>query len=168
MSVSGCLLSPPADYEEDQRIPPVLQILAEETEPTPYMFHEYSRYDTIEFRVPVRSNDGDGDGQQSALIAYLFRDFEYFSNGTENERGSDYIDAASFEDGPRLISIKYTFSDEPDGCYQYTLFVTHTDNGSPPEEVERQEDVAIVTWWINIESDDVPNDLRDCLTEGRQ
>ena len=62
----------------------------------------------------------------------------------------------------------HTSAQKTDGCYQYTLFVTHWDNGSPPRDIEDPDDVAIVSWWINVESDDEPNDVRDCLTSGAQ
>jgi hypothetical protein len=163
--LTGCLLSPPADYEEEPLIPPRLEVFGEFTEPTPYLIHERQPGDSIEFKIRVQSNDVSAAGE-TPLMVILFRNF----NGWDptRYRRVDLLAPATDADGPRDIRVNYTFVDETDGCYQYTLAVTHADNGDPPNSVDRPEDVALVTWWVNIETDDEPNDLRDCLTEGRQ
>lgn len=162
-SLVGCLLSPPADYEDEQRIPPRLEVLT--AEPVPYTFHVFHPGDSVDFKVWVESNDVSADGE-SRLLAVLIRNFDGYADGELDVQKFRFIPAARLDDGPREVSVSYTF-DETDGCYQYTLFVTHSDNGNPPEEVARPEDVAIVTWWVIVDSDD-ELDYSGCLTEGQQ
>ncbi len=164
----GCLLSPPADYEGEARIPPRLLVLGDQTEPEPYVFHERLPGESIDFRIRVQSNDVAADSE-SPLVVVLFRNFNGYRDGrSEDKLDFKFVPAATLDDGPRLISVNYTLADEVDGCYQYTLFVTPLDNGTPPDDVSRREDVALVTWWVNVETDDEPNDVRDCLTKGQQ
>ena len=159
---SSCLLSPPADYEGELRIPPRLDVL--NASPEPYLFHEKAPGEQLEFRVKVQSNDTSETGD-ARLFAVLFRNF---NNYQEDEKEDfTFLDPATFDDGPREIRM-YTTAQKDDGCYQYTLLVTHADNGNPPNEIDDPEDVAIISWWINVEGDDEPNYVRDCLTSGAQ
>ena len=164
---SGCILAPPRDYDEEPRLPPFIEV--EHTSPTPYQFHEYSGGDTVDFKVRVRLSDPTTNGEDSHLYVVLFRNFENFRRGKdESSVKSGVRTVPSSFDEPFDITVRYTFSDEEDGCYQYTLFVTYANNGSPPEDVAHPEDVAMVTWWVNIETDQIPNDVGECLTEGIQ
>jgi len=165
---SSCLLSSPADYEGEERIPPRLDLLS--AYPEPYLFHEKSPGEQLEFKVKVQSNDTSATGD-ARLQVVLFLNFNNYQGDSDQILlDSTSIDPATFEDGPREIRMTYTLGtyNENDGCYQYTLFVTHWDNGYPPADIDDPEDVAIVSWWINVEGDDEPNDVRDCLTSGAQ
>jgi hypothetical protein len=159
-ALTGCLVSPPPDYEEDARIPPVIDVLG--AKPNPLVVQARLAGDTDEFSVQFRSNDTRSDGEASPIIWELFRDF-----GDADKE--DFVMAGTPEpstfDEAREIRVPHTFNLA--GCHQFTLFVTQLDNGWPPD-VDRPEDVAVVSWWFLIKSDDVPNPALDCLTEGQQ
>jgi len=166
LGVSGCLLSPPAEYEGDERTPPVLDLAG--AVPPLSVIYETSPGVTIRFQVRVRSNDMSLAKGSSQLTWKAFT--HYQEQGKQDLFKVGYFDASTFDDRSREIKFDWPV-DEPDGCVPVTVEVTHLDN---LENVDGESvimdwtDVATATWWINVEGDDVPNLLSDCPSQGMQ
>ena len=100
------------------------------------------------------------DGQ---LIALLYRNY-----GLSDQTMQKFLlaDPTGFAGEPRRIDLAYTFTEEEDGCYQFSLLVTHLDNVDGEAQVADYSDVALLTWWFSVEDDEVPNVITDCPFPG--
>jgi hypothetical protein len=116
------------------------------------------RNDTVHFTVDVRASEADG-----RLIALLYRNLGLPGQASPNVR---FADPSSFDGEPRRIDFAYTFTDEQDGCYQFSVLVTHLDNVDGTLAVLDYSDVALVTWWVSVEDDETPNTFADCPVPG--
>lgn len=152
-ALGGCLLAEPAELGPGIRVPPVIDPAT--VQPIPLRVHTHERRDTIHFAVDVWANEADGK-----LIARLYRNYGLGDQVTIDMKRAD---PAPFGGTPGTIDFPYTFTEvDADGCYQFSLLVTHFDNVDDDLVAIDQADVALMTWWINVEVDDVPNSLADC------
>lgn len=156
---SSCLLSPPANYEEVERVRPTLAAV----EPSITEVHVHSPGDTIFFTMEVRSVDSRPDGSESQVVISLYRDYGTPLQDLEHTR---VIEPSLDFSKPRLVSIGYSFATT--GCYQFTAVATHVDNLAEDDSFKDEGDVSQVTWWILVETPDSPWTLRDCPTAGVQ
>ena len=150
---SSCLLGDPPAYESEAQTTPVL--LPAQAEPPLGTIITAEVGDTIEFRVPFRSQDA---GEQ--LAAVLYREFQQDEQrealvGTRVAAGSNL-----FTDETRSANLSYTFTSLDEGCSSYTLLVTHQSNLFLSEvNPGTEEKLAFITWWANINDGPPPSNL---------
>ena len=151
IAATGCIVAPPPPHEDSkqtspillvaQAVPPITRVVNIPSIDTPYL---------QEFAVPVRSED-DGDRLVGVLIAS-------YAETTEVEASrATAIEPATFGDPAREIRVTWNYRGYDPGCYQLTLVVTHEKNFDIEtfRPKENFDDVAIVTWWVNL-ADDPP------------
>lgn len=150
--LGGCVVPGPPELEEEPRVPPIIN--AFDVQPELRQVHEVRPNETIGFRVLVLSNPADG-----LLFAGLYRDYGY----TTAERVDDQKPEPAAEGSHREIEFAHTFNEESDGCYPFTLLVTHLDNTDTGFQVVDEADVAMVTWWFSVDADEFPNQFHACV-----
>lgn len=156
VAFGGCLLPGPPELEPAVRVPPVIDPVS--AKPIPNQVQIVYPDETVHFMVDVRANEADGE-----LIALLYRNY-----GLSDQTMQKFLlaDPTGFVGEPRRIDLAYTFTEEADGCYQFSLLVTHLDNVDGEAQVTDYSDVALMTWWFSVEDDEVPNVITDCPFPG--
>jgi hypothetical protein len=158
---NACLVADPPQYDEPQRTPPFLDLVAAIPSPNRLIVRERRVNSLIRFDVPVRSEDN------GELLFYaLHRNYSFETNSNDLERGR--IPAGAFDDLGRSINFEWTIEQniEP-GCHQLTLLVAHASNWqveeSRPDPINGIGDTAMATWWLNLDPQpDAPDSLLDC------
>lgn len=154
-------MAEPPTYKNSDRTPPFINL----RETLPYVtritvLHSNERADFI---ASVRSED-----QGMSLQGILFLDYSF---SDQQVIGLGEIQGSTFdEDSRRLLIPWVSIPDNLKGCHQVTMLVTHKDNVHFPQGqviITSSKDVAIVTWWVNINpSDTDPENLGVCPNGG--
>jgi hypothetical protein len=159
---SGCLVPDPPSTSAAEKTPPVL-ILAEANPPV-YQILQLAKDDPtpqITFDVPVRSEDA-GD----PLRATLYLNWNVPGTPVNNVVDRNTIQPSTFSDTSRIVWGDWDYGNQPAGCKQIVLLVTHASNYDAtdfPELYANPADTAMATWFINL--GDVPtgkNALSGC------
>jgi len=153
----GCLLPGPPELQAERRVPPIID--PDQVLPNPRQVQIVYSDVTVHFLVEVRANEADGE-----LLALLYRNY-----GLPDQKWSGWYKfspPSGLSDEPRQIDLAYTFNEEEDGCYQFSLLVTHLDNVDGEARVTDFSDVAVMTWWFSVEDDEIPNLITDCPFPG--
>jgi len=148
---SGCIVAEPPTLDGPQKTPPFL-ILSQAVPPTTAL-NKVRSEEEIALSVPVRAEDS---GDQ--LVGTLFVDF-----GSSRERQDrTALLAPSTFDEEREMSITWLV---PTGltCRQVTLVVTHFSNLDGGRPIDTS-DVALATWWFEVEVPGRPFTSIDCPT----
>jgi hypothetical protein len=162
----GCLIEDPPPYAEPQKTPPWLDL----RRAVPFIDQVLVNKsgDTVQFNVPVRSEDA-GDLVLASLLV------DYKGEGSIKERVITVeVEPSTFDDMDRAIVFPWTIPNFKDreGCHRLTLMVTHASNVSFedfPEPFDKT-DLAVAVWWINIDTEaEASSQLLECPgTERRQ
>jgi len=157
---NACLVADPPQYDEPERTPPFLDLVAATPSPNRVIVRNRNVSSLVNFDVPVRSED---NGDPLSFALHLDYSFETSSALLYNESP-----AGAFEDEGRSIQFPWTIKgDVEDGCHQLTLLVAHKSNWdltqSRPHVINGQGDTAMATWWLNLNPlADAPDSLIDC------
>jgi hypothetical protein len=141
MLLLGCLLPEPPEYER-RTTPPFLWA----PDPTTTKILSVVGGGSIaKFNVLVRSEDAPGDN----LLAILY--LNYRIEGKEELQPNPVeIPAGTLSDPPRVIDIRWRPPVKvPGSCEQLSLLVTHKSNLDSDLPI-RDDDVAVLTWWVAI------------------
>jgi hypothetical protein len=136
--------------EEPEKTPPILD-LSRANPPITEVITKTAleRTKQINFSIPVRSEDlGD------PLWAQLY--LNYSIDGGTAYRGVP-VPPSTLEDTSRAIVFFWTIQGLEPGCYQLSLVVTHSSNVDFTQDsrpIDPTRDVAIATWWMNVEQSD--------------
>jgi hypothetical protein len=151
---SGCLLSDPPEYENQQRIPPVLDVV--NADPSPAQILTLQGDDTESVSVPFRSED-DGVNPYAVLV------LDYTVPERRTQPGWTIAPPSTFDDTTREFGIAWTVPRRP-GCHLITLLATHLDNRGDDNLPEDPERMSVVIWWAIIAVDGEPTSttLEDC------
>jgi hypothetical protein len=158
---NACLVADPPQYDEPQRTPPFLDLVAAIPSPNRVIVRHRNINPLINFDVPVRSEDN-GD----PLVYALHRNYT-FETASIALAWNEFPPGA-FDEAGRSIQFPWTIKEEVgDGCHQLTLLVAHRSNWNlnqyRPDAIRGIGDTAMATWWLNVDprADD-PNSLFDC------
>jgi hypothetical protein len=157
---TGCLVADPPQYEEPATTPVFLDVAAA-TPPVNRVIVSTALPVTIEFDVPIRSEDN-GD-----RVAFgLQQDFG-FPARTKDVFCRASLPAGTFDQTDRAVRFTALVSNDKNGCYQLTLLVSHQDNWDDlrcrPDLIKGVGDTSMITWWLNvIPPGQNPNDLVNC------
>jgi hypothetical protein len=158
---NACLVADPPQYDEPERTPPFLDLVAATPSPNRLIVRERSVSTLIQFNVPVRSED---NGEE--LYYALHRNYSFETNGNVLRIG--YAPPGAFDDLDRSIQFDWEIKQniEP-GCHQLTLLVAHVSNWqieeSRPDAIKGVGDTAMATWWLNLDPrPEAPDTLLDC------
>ena len=158
--LSGCLVDDPPPYTQPNKTPPRLdyhhalpllnQVIVRKTG------------DTLEFDVPVASEDAGED-----LNSLLLLDYAGGADPSKVVPGTGQtITASTLDDTSRHIKTKWTVSFFGEkGCHRLTLRVTHKSNVNINNfpDVFNDTDLAEAYWWANLDADPTSgNMLVDC------
>ena len=162
LSSSGCLVANAPDYGGPQQTPPRIESTTIQPSPLALITVTENMADTP-FTFKVYSEDA---GEE--LIVAFFPDYGLVEN---LDRLDDQPFPPSTLDKPRTVSIPLDLDLEypDDGCHQLTLLVMHESSWDPkkdrPFPDARTEDIASVTWWLNVRPDPAnPATLPSCPT----
>jgi len=155
LSLTGCLVADPPQYEEPRRTPPILDL--NHAEPSPYwiVIVEKKQGDDLTIKVPVRSDD-----QGERLLFAVHVDYK----GKNTTLSSSSLPPSTLDAGPRNISRGVDLDERVTlGCHQLSLLVAHDSpwelgTGQPLPDAP-PEDLAIATWWLNVVDPKVVSDL---------
>jgi hypothetical protein len=98
------------------------------------------------FSARVQSEDAGDD-----LVAALYLNYDF-----EGQQLIEFVpvDASTLADLSRRIRINGRPNSDHSGCRQVTLQVTHNSNRSREDgRILDPRDVALATWWANVEGD---------------
>ena len=157
---NACLVADPPQYDEPERTPPFLDLVAAIPSPNRVIVRDRNVSSVVNFDVPVRSEDN-GDPLSYAL-------HRNYSFETARVLYQNEFPAGAFEDLGRSIQFPWTIKGEiEDGCHQLTLLVAHSSNWnlaeSRPDVIKGKDDTAMATWWLNMNPrSDAPDSLIDC------
>lgn len=144
MTLTGCVLPEPPDFER-RSTPPFLWAPSPAT--TKVLI--YQGNEIRQFNALVRSEDPPGDD----LWGFLFLNYR-IAGLEERQPGTALVEAATLSDSPRLIDIGWRVPVRtPGACEQLSLVVSHRSNFAGDLPV-RDDDVAILTWWVDINATD--------------
>lgn len=158
---TGCLVADPPQYEEPATTPVFLDVAAA----TPLVGRVIVRSElpvTIEFDVPIRSEDNGDD------VAFgLIQDFGFPERTKEVFCNRAVVPAGTFDETDRAIRFSAVAPDALSGCYQLTLLASHVRNwdrlGCRPDLIKGVGDTSMITWWLNVaRQGQNPNDLVNC------
>lgn len=151
---SGCIVAPPAEFDEPEKTVPVLDL----TQASPPVYTVVNlvapMVEPLTISVPVRSEDA-GDN----LYGVLYQDYD-FARGRALR--IDEVPASTFEDASRSITVDWDYSGLSDGCYQLALLAVHrTDFDVETSRPRDSADVqyALATWWVNLQTPGAPAPL---------
>ena len=161
----GCLVSDPPLQEAPERTAPMLDLVRAQPLVTEVIVRDISdnlaTNDRIEFSVPLRSEDA------GEVVWYnLYSDYTF--KGAKSLGVQNTMAPSTFDDTSRSITFGWTPDDSlSDGCHQLTLLASHAstwDTGAfRPDPVLSQGDVALATWWLNLNPpSDNPFTLPNC------
>jgi hypothetical protein len=161
LSLTGCLIADPPQYEEPRRTPPFLDL--DHAEPSPYwpVIVEKKPSVDLQLKVLVRSDD---QGEQLWFGLHV----DYKANSHIFLKSLP-IAPSTLDQPPRVISVGVDIDERfSPGCHQLTLLVAHhsswdLDRGQPYPEAP-DDDLAIATWWMNVDPNvaDDPFSLLNC------
>ena len=160
---SACLVADPPQYEEPERTPPFLDLVAATPALNQVIVRDLNVSSTIQFDIPLRSEDN-GD----PIFYALHGDYKFDDNAAHLSQGE--VSPSTFDDTSRSVSFSWTFNGfDRDGCHLLTLLVAHRSSWdyakSRPKPIEGIGDTAMATWWFNQNPEpDAPNSLQDCPT----
>lgn len=148
MSVCGCLFQEPPTWDPPKKTRP--QLMDPVPSPMEIISVSHPEVDPIHgrLRLPIfvyeRSED-DGDG----LRAITFLDYT-----TNPAPAGDFQDIQEVPPGrydeEKTISLEWEVDPGPARCVPLTLIVTHASNAPPTHFPIDNEDVATITWWLNL------------------
>lgn len=148
MLLVGCILPEPSEYRRNTT-PPYLW----SPEPSTMEVLRVVSHEARAINVLVKSEDADGDD----LWAFLY--LNYLVEG-QDQQEVVVLPAATLTE-TREIDILWTVPARPTPgpCEQLSLIVSHRSNfvGNMPE---RDDDVATLTWWVDINGSE--ETLRQC------
>jgi hypothetical protein len=156
---AGCIVADPPNSTDPAKTPPLLML--GEADPPVVQVRQLWTSATppqVQINVPVRSEDA-GD----RLAALLFVDWN--AGSTDDARLAESVPVApsTFDDTGRMISVTWDYSEQPPGCRQLTLLVTHLANYDWFHQTYfNPADVAIATWFFNIDDLGGTNTLSGC------
>jgi hypothetical protein len=155
-ALSACVVAEPPTYKNSDRTPPFINL--RETLPLVTRITLMHSKEETKFNASVRSED-----QGTSLMGILFLDYSFAG---QRELNFGEIPGSTFDDLRRILLVPWTPTESDKGCHQVTMLVTHKDNVSFPEGrvvTESSEDLAIVTWWVNVNPNDTdPENLGVC------
>jgi hypothetical protein len=163
LSLSGCIVADPPQYEEPKRTPPILDL--DHAEPSPYWIVVVEKKDGADLlvKVPLRSDD---QGEKLWFAAHV--DYK----GNDVLLVSLPIPPSTLDRPPREISASLDFDGRVmPGCHQLTLLVAHESSwdfvkGQPLPEAP-DDDLAVATWRMNVSPNptDDPFTLENCPSQ---
>jgi len=152
MSVQGCIVADPPVFEQPEKTPPFLDLAA--ANPPISAILQQGPADPVLINVPFRSEDA-GERLQAVL-------FLNYQTPTEDPQKTNYLDPGTFSER-REIKMEWIVPSVPDStCEQLTLQVTHVDNLIGASELKDKSDVALATWWVDIQINDTPAEFATC------
>ncbi len=159
LTLSGCIVADPPEYESPGRTPPFLDLNA--SSPALDQVLLYNTGDPpIQFRIKVRSED---EGEDILGALYL--------DSTENSSLSRRtIPPSTISDLDRWLVVPFAKGANETirpGCHVLTLLVMHLDTfdieTSRPKPAEGTSDIATASWWLNVDApSSAPYDLINC------
>ncbi len=154
---SACIVSDPAEYGVAKQTPPFLN--ATKALPSVLKTHPVKLGETIHFNVPLRSEDA---GEE--LLAQVFVDRGVPQK--ENPRGFREIAPGRLDDGERPIDIPVDVVVADPGCHSLTMVVTHKSNLDEKNQPKKDDDTAVLTWWVNVDDDEGKTLMGECPSSG--
>jgi hypothetical protein len=153
-ATGGCLLSEPPEYENPERIPPVLDVL--NTYPSPSQIMPLEVEATETFTVPFRSED-------NGVSPYAVLVLDYTVPERRTQSGWTIAPSSTFDDTSRTFEITWTVPNRP-GCHLVTLLATHLDNRGSDNLPRDDDRTSVVNWWVDILTEGEPSStqLEDC------
>jgi hypothetical protein len=150
------LVADPPTYQNSNRTPPFINL--RETLPYVTRITVLHSKEKTDFTASVRSEDQGMSVQGILFLDYSFAGQRVISNGE--------IPGSTFDEDSRSLVAPWTPTESDKGCHQVTMLVTHRDNVHYPQGqvvITSSKDVAIVTWWVNVNpSDTDPENLGVC------
>jgi hypothetical protein len=151
LSLSGCIVADPPQYQEPRRTPAILDL--SNALPSPFWLVIVDRKDNLEpdkvvFYVPFHSDDQGERVFFNLHVDYKGRDIPLAPQNP--------LPPATIDVDKRAISTEWTVDGSiPAGCHQITLLVAHESsweyNTQQPKPEAPKEDIAIATWWMNLD-----------------
>jgi hypothetical protein len=141
LCISGCVLGPPIQLEEQEQIPP--RALTDQAAPTTMALYQTSSSQDIYFSVPFDSED----------LGEPINGFLYLNYQSERPLavGANEVPPSTISAGNREMSIQWTdLRTVPAGCYVMTMAITYASNYTRGTvQVPRDETkTAFISWWI--------------------
>lgn len=144
MSIVGCLFPEPPEYHRNVTPPFLWSPVPSTTKVLKINSHESQK-----FNVSVRSEDAQGDD----LWGFLYLNYR-IAGSQELQPGIAVLRASTLSE-ERMIDLTWEVPARPatGSCEPLSLVVSHRSNfvGYLPEN---PEDVALLTWWIDINDTD--------------
>lgn len=151
---SGCLISPPADVDSPERIPPSVFM----DQVVPSLLKPVRTYRDAALNEPFTAPYVSEDLGE-AVWGRLYLDY----NGASTTIIGAGERAGSTLDNKREMVIEWTESlNRPAGCHSITMAISHSSNfgfnGLPIDN----DETAFVTWWVSHDSEFQDVTLYDC------
>ncbi len=109
--------------------------------------------------MPLRSEDA---GEE--LLAQVFVDRGVPQK--ENPRGFREIAPGRLDDGERPIDIPVDVVVTDPDCHSLTMVVTHKSNLDEKNQPKKDDDTAVLTWWVNVDDDEGKTLMGECPSSG--